>query len=247
MHYQGGKGGVFQKLINLMPPHEVYLESHLGGGAVMRNKRASGSNIGIEIDPEVVEMWTKVYPIGFELVHDDAINYLNNYRFTGKELVYSDPPYLRETRKKCERLYKYEYSREQHTELLEVLKSLPCMVMISGYESTLYKESLKGWHTHSFRAACHHGVATEGLWMNYRDPVELHDYRYLGSFSRKIGDIRTLASWVDREEVWAFIESSKQYDVQDVEAWLSSETAYETASETYERITGVKAERTSYA
>ena len=34
-------------------------------------------------------------------------------------------------------------------------------------------------------------------------------------------------------------ESSKQYDVQDVEAWLSSETAYETASETYERITGV--------
>ncbi|MEK7699065.1 MAG: hypothetical protein AAB332_01550 [Planctomycetota bacterium] len=34
-------------------------------------------------------------------------------------------------------------------------------------------------------------------------------------------------------------ESSKQYDVQDVEAWLSSETAYETASETYERITGI--------
>jgi len=247
MHYQGGKGGVFQKLINLMPPHEVYIETHLGGGAVMRNKRAAGSNIGIEIDPEVVEMWTKVHPIGFELIHDDAINYLNNYRFTGKELVYCDPPYLRETRKKCERLYKYEYSREQHTELLEVLKSLPCMVMISGYESTLYKESLKGWHTHSFRAACHHGVATEWLWMNYRDPVELHDYRYLGSFSRKIGDIRTLASWVDREEIWAFIESSKQYDVQDVEAWLSSETAYETASETYERITGVKAERTSYA
>ncbi len=28
--------------------------------------------------------------------------------------------------------------------------------------------------------------------------------------------------------------------MQDVEAWLSSETAYETASETYERITGVK-------
>src|SRR3990167_6810650 len=35
-------------------------------------------------------------------------------------------------------------------------------------------------------------------------------------------------------------DSSKQYDVQDVEAWLSSESACETASETYERITGVK-------
>lgn len=30
MNYHGGKGGVFQKLINLMPPHEVYIETHLG-------------------------------------------------------------------------------------------------------------------------------------------------------------------------------------------------------------------------
>lgn len=42
------------------------------------------------------------------------------------------------------------------------------------------------------------------------------------------------------DEALGLSESSKQYDVQDVEAWLSSETAYETASETYERITGVK-------
>lgn len=42
------------------------------------------------------------------------------------------------------------------------------------------------------------------------------------------------------DEALGLSESSKQYDVQDVEAWLSSETAYETASETYERVTGVK-------
>ncbi len=122
-----------------MPPHEVYIETHLGSGAVMRNKRPARSNIGIEIDPGVVEMWTNAHPTGFKLVHNDAINQLRNYQFTGKELVYSNPPYLRETRKKQERLYKYEYSRQQHIELLETLKSLPCMVMISGYESTLYK------------------------------------------------------------------------------------------------------------
>jgi site-specific DNA-adenine methylase len=207
MHYQGGKGGVFQKLINHMPPHEVYIETHLGGGAVMRNKRAARSNIGIEIDPEVVGMWTKVNPIGFELVHDDAINYLNNYRFTGKELVYCDPPYLRETRKNGERLYKYEYSYEQHIELLEVLKTLSCMVMISGYESTLYKESLKGWHTHSFRAVCHHGVATEWLWMNYRNPVELHDYRYLGNTFRERERIKRKSErWVAKLQSMPILE-----------------------------------------
>ena len=207
MHYQGGKGGVFQKLINLMPPHEVYIETHLGGGAVMRNKRPAESNIGIEIDPEVVGMWTKVNPRGFDLVHDDAINYLNNYRFTGKELVYCDPPYLRETRKNGKRLYKYEYSCEQHIELLEVLKTLSCMVMISGYESTLYKESLKGWHTHSFRAVCHHGVATEWLWMNYRNPVELHDYRYLGNTFRERERIKRKSErWVAKLQSMPILE-----------------------------------------
>jgi site-specific DNA-adenine methylase len=185
MNYPGGKGAAYQKLINLMPPHEVYIETHLGGGAVMRNKRPARSNIGIEIDSEVVEMWANMHPIGFELAHDDAINYLNNYSFTGKELIYCDPPYLRETRKKYGRLYTYDYSREEHIELLEVLKTLPCMVMISGYESTLYKESLQSWQTHCFQAVCHHGVATEWLWMNYNVPVELHDYRYLGNNFRE--------------------------------------------------------------
>lgn len=38
MSYPGGKGGagVVQRIINLMPPHRVYLEPFLGGAAVMR-------------------------------------------------------------------------------------------------------------------------------------------------------------------------------------------------------------------
>jgi DNA adenine methylase len=207
MNYPGGKGGVFQKLVNLMPPHEVYIETHLGGGAVMRNKRPARSNIGIEIDPEVVEMWTNSHPIGFELVHDDAINYLNNYRFTGKELLYCDPPYLRETRKRHKRLYKYEYSRQQHIELLEVLKTLPCMVMVSGYESSLYKESLNGWHTHSFQSTCHYGVATEWVWMNYSTPVDLHDYRYLGNNFRERERIKRKSQrWLEKLKSMPILE-----------------------------------------
>ena len=181
MYYPGGKGQVFQKLINLMPPHEIYIETHLGGGAIMRNKRRAKRNIGIEIDPNVIELWTKNNRIDFELIHDDAIHFLKGYQFTGKELIYCDPPYLRETRKKQRKLYKYEYTQDQHRELLEVLKSLPCMVMISGYESTLYTECLKGWSTRFYTVGCQHGIAIEWIWMNYSPPIELHDYRYLGN------------------------------------------------------------------
>ena len=42
------------------------------------------------------------------------------------------------------------------------------------------------------------------------------------------------------DEALELSDSSKQYDVQDAEVWLSTETPYETARETYERISGMK-------
>ncbi len=207
MKYPGGKGSNFAKLINRMPPHEVYIETHLGGGAVMRYKSSAKRNIGIEIDSQVIKMWSNKKPIGFELIHDDAINFIRSHKFTGKELVYCDPPYLRETRKKSARMYKYEYTRDQHIQLLEVIKSLPCMVMISGYESKLYTDSLKGWHSHSYIAGCHHGVATEWVWMNYPIPVELHDYRYLGDGFRERERIkRKTGRWVAKLKCMPVLE-----------------------------------------
>ena len=200
MNYPGGKGGVFHKLINLMPPHKIYIETHLGGGAIMRNKARARYNIGIEIDPRVIELWYQNEHMDFELIHDDAINYLKSYKFTGRELIYCDPPYLRETRKKRVRLYKYDYTEDQHIELLELIKSLPCMVMISGYESTLYKQYLKGWHTYCFQAFANHHMATEWIWLNYPiPPVELHDYRYLGDNFRERERIKLRSKyWLTR-------------------------------------------------
>ncbi len=207
MNFPGGKGGTYQKYINLMPPHEVYIESHLGGGAIMRYKRRAKRNIGIEIDPETIKIWNSRGQIDFELIHQDAVSFLKIYRFTGKELVYCDPPYLRETRRKYYPLYKYEYSPSQHMELLKVIKSLPCMVMISGYESPLYIESLKNWHTHSYQAATHHGMATEWIWMNYSKPVRLHDYRYLGDNFREREKIKLkLKRWAARFESMSVLE-----------------------------------------
>ncbi len=207
MNFPGGKGGTYQKYINLMPPHDVYMESHLGGGAIMRYKRKAEHNIGIEIDPEVIETWNNRGKTDFELIHGDAISFLKRYPFTGKELVYCDPPYLRETRKKYYPLYKYEYVHSQHTELLEVIKSLPCMVMISGYESSLYIEALKSWHTHSFQATTHHGMATEWIWMNYSAPVQLHDYRYLGDNFREREKVKLkLKRWKARFKSMPILE-----------------------------------------
>jgi site-specific DNA-adenine methylase len=218
--YSGGKGKTYQKFINRIPPHEVYIESHLGGGSIMRHKRPAQRNIGIDIDLSVIEMWSCKTGLDLEIFHQDAIEYLQNYNFTGNEMVYCDPPYLRETRKKHYPIYKYEYTTEQHIELLKVIKGLPCMVMISGYHSQLYMDSLKDWNTHSFQAKTHHHMATEFMWMNYSTPVELHDYRYLGDDYRERERIKKKSErWVEklkkmpvleRQGLLAAIQSVKQ-------------------------------------
>ncbi len=125
-----------------MPPHGTYIETHLGGGAVLRHKRPARRTIGIDLDPAVIEAWRQDNHDGIELVCGDALAFLQGFPFTGAEMVYADPPYLMETCRSGP-LYRYETTTEQHRELLDCLQILPCKVMISGYWSALYEKALK--------------------------------------------------------------------------------------------------------
>ncbi len=57
MPYPGGKAGagVFQRIINQIPRHDVYIEPFLGDAAVLRRKLPARRTVAIEIDPEVAE------------------------------------------------------------------------------------------------------------------------------------------------------------------------------------------------
>jgi hypothetical protein len=204
--YPGGKGGagVYQSIINLIPPHDVYIETHLGGGSVMRQKRPAAVNIGIDLDPEVISSWRSSIDRkeveDLTVINADAARWLTSYRyrFFGKEFVYADPPYLMETRKGG-KLYDFEYTLQDHIDLINVLKTLPCMVMISGYWSSLYSKMLPGWNTHHFDAQTRKGTATEWLWFNYPKPEALHDYSFLGSTFRQRERIKKKRDrWISR-------------------------------------------------
>jgi site-specific DNA-adenine methylase len=211
MAYPGGKNGagVYQALINLIPPHDTYIETHLGGGAIMQNKRRAEKSIGIDIDPNVVDMWRSEVQSRPDLtvINDDAVVFLSEYDFQGTEFVYCDPPYLMETRRSGQ-LYMFEYDDDQHIELLNVIKTLPYQVMISGYWSELYNEVLQGWNVKSFMAQTRGGsVATEYVWFNYPEPVQLHDYSFLGSNFRERERIkRKKQRWVNRLEKMPMLE-----------------------------------------
>ena len=102
--YFGSKAtaGLWQSLIAMMPPHDVYIESHLGGGAIMQRKPPALRNIGIDLDGRVIESFRCDYPV--ELVHGCAHRLLAGFPFRGRELVYADPPYLHEVRRGAQTL-----------------------------------------------------------------------------------------------------------------------------------------------
>ena len=184
MHYPGGKGKTYQHVINLMPPHRVYIESHLGGGAVLRNKRPAALSVGIDADKNVIELWQNEPSRPIELVHGRAEDVLPVYDFKGDELVYADPPYHPATRRR-KRVYRVDYTEGDHERLAVILTRLPCMVVLSGYANRVYEHVLRHWHTERFRAKTHTDVREETLWFNFERPSVLHDPRFRGDNFRE--------------------------------------------------------------
>ncbi len=207
MTYPGGKNGdgVYQRIINHIPPHERYIEAFLGGGAIMRMKKPAACSIGIDADGDVLTTFSGDGISNLTLIHADAIVWLATHATDGdmispNTLVYLDPPYVMSTRRQHRPIYRYELSEADHICLLEIAKILPCMVIISGYWSELYAKALIGWSTDHFIARTRGGaMATEWLWMNYPEPLELHDYRYLGTNFRERERIhRKIKRWKNR-------------------------------------------------
>ena len=87
-------------------------------------------------------------------------------------LFYCDPPYLKSTRK-APKVYEFEMTKQQHLELLDVLKGCKGKVMLSGYPSRLYDRTLADWNRHTFDLPNHaaNGATkrrmVECLWCNF--------------------------------------------------------------------------------
>jgi DNA adenine methylase len=176
--YFGSKAtsGLCQPIIALMPPHETYIETHLGGGAIMRRKPPALRNIGIDLNQRALERFRCEYPV--ELIQGCAHRFLADYDYRGRELVYCDPPYLKDTRSSARR-YRFDYEEHNHLELLRLLTQLPCQVILSGYPSALYDEWLTQWQSVELQVMNQAGVRTEKVWFNFT-PDRVHWARYTG-------------------------------------------------------------------
>lgn len=89
-------------------------------------------------------------------------------------LFYVDPPYHPATRSAGNNrrgagyhVYKHEMDEDDHVRLLEQLRALKGMVVLSGYPSPIYDEVLHDWHYRTRKAyADGGGERVECLWIN---------------------------------------------------------------------------------
>ena len=210
MSYLGSKAasGVFQKIIAEMPPHDTYIETHLGSGAVMFHKPPAQYSVGIDIDSAAFSLTRRRWkdkgltPPDIHFHHGDAVSFLEGYfdfATAGRVLIYADPPYMPETRTSRAR-YRHEYTVADHERLLRCLMSLPenVSVILSGYPSQLYDSTLTGWRTREFQAMTRGGVRTEKIWMNYEEG-KAYSHTFAGKdYNDRARIKRKAARWRDK-------------------------------------------------
>lgn len=119
---------------------------------------------------------------GVTLECRDAFEVMAQY--DGPEtLHYVDPPYLPETRSQGNRrrgagyhVYQHELDVDDHVRLLGMLNELNGMVVLSGYPSVLYDESLAHWRREERPAYADGGSPrTEVVWINPRCQARLDE------------------------------------------------------------------------
>jgi len=80
-------------------------------------------------------------------------------------LFYVDPPYLPSTRYGGND-YSHEMDINDHIKLLETLQACSGMVILSGYPSGLYRDTLRGWRYMEKVTSTRGTNRTEGLWLS---------------------------------------------------------------------------------
>src|SRR5579872_6816094 len=126
--YFGSKAtsGVWQAVVAAMPPHDVYIETHLGSGVVMRAKPPAARQIGVDLDDRAVAAFEAAGDPPCELVGGDAVAFLERFDFAsaGRVLIYADPPYVLATRSSARR-YACDYADADHRRLVACLRGVP--------------------------------------------------------------------------------------------------------------------------
>lgn len=130
---------------------------------VQGRERAYAAKDWCELPDRIMEAAERLRGVQIECM--PAVELIRRFNYPNA-LIYADPPYMLGTRRG--RQYRCEMDDQDHEELLDVLIAHKGPVLLSGYDSPLYIDRLRGWHREV--AVSYSQTAsrrTEVLWMNF--------------------------------------------------------------------------------
>lgn len=128
-----------------------------------KRERAYAARYWGELPADIIEAAERLRGVQIECT--PALKLLEGFN-SSNVLVYADPPYVLGTRHGKQ--YRHEMTDQDHRDLLDVLKAHKGPVLISGYDSELYNETLAGWHREERNAIAQTSARRrEVLWMNF--------------------------------------------------------------------------------
>lgn len=188
-NYTGNKqvNGLWQFIINRIPPYKVYYELFAGSAAIARNLPAMDHKVIVDCNRSVTDALRCMPRLkNANVICADILQFLPSVidrTASGVTdiFVYMDPPYLFSTRYGKRRLYKYEMTDMHHRQLLLYCSKVKFNCMISHPECELYDKHLKGWTKEKFKVSYHGKQTWETIYYNYPRPHMLQTYMYVGS------------------------------------------------------------------
>lgn len=133
-----------------------------------RNQKSKGTASALRGHHDTARLWdVAARLLAVQIENEDAAAVIKRYD-TRNTLFYVDPPYVFSTRSDWSgRAYQGEMSDEDHIKLSTVLKSVEGMVVLSGYDSDLYRRLYTGWDVVKRESRdITGGTQTEFLWLS---------------------------------------------------------------------------------
>ena len=179
-NYPGNKGGqgIREFLVNYIPKSNRYFSLFYGGGGFENCKYMKTITwTCAEINPDNTKYETDTAVITFS----DYRYLIAKINFTQDDFVFADPPYLFSTRLSGKKIYKYEFTKPQHIEVLNYISSLNSKILITHPKNALYDRLLPNFNCIEFEYMTHGGWFKDAIYFNYSTAdIELVNYATLG-------------------------------------------------------------------
>ena len=212
--YPGRKDipGVYHKIINEIPKHDVYCELFAGSaGLFSKITTPPGVIILNDLFDQVCSFLTTRYP-GAIVTNDCMIRRLKEIEsnYTQEVFIFLDPPYLHDTRPCSVNLYEKEIDYQYHVVMLDTILKSKLKIAIIHPICSLYDSKLALWRSVDISIRYNKKTSYERLYMNYDKPVLLQDCNFVGASNIRRQQLRRIAKrWIVRIENMQ--DDEKQY------------------------------------